>query len=157
MYLFILINIFVTNKAMANRDCLLESCPTNNQVQNHPVENNVFSKPLEACSTDPLTGFYRDSYCRTGQNDRGVHVVCATMTDKFLTYTKAKGNDLSTPAPQYGFPGLKVGDKWCLCAARWLEAYDDGVAPTVDLSATSKIALDTVPLSVLSESKTSTR
>ena len=157
MHLLVFIPIWFVNSAKADGNCLLESCPTNKPVQHPSVEVNVWSTPLEPCSTEPLTGFYRDSYCRTGDNDRGVHVVCATMTDEFLTYTKNKGNDLRTPAPQYGFSGLKTGDKWCLCAARWLEAYHDGVAPTVDLSATSKIALDTVPLSTLSESETSTR
>ena len=96
-----------------------------------------------------MTGFYRDGLCQTGPQDRGVHVVCAELTEAFLTYTKAQGNDLSTPRPEYNFPGLKPGDKWCLCAARWKEALDDGVAPAVDLEATHEAALNHVSLSDL--------
>jgi uncharacterized protein (DUF2237 family) len=88
-----------------------------------------------------MTGFYRDGSCHTGPQDRGVHVVCAQLTEAFLRYTKAQGNDLSTPQPDYNFPGLKPGDKWCLCAARWKEAMDDGVAPPVVLASTHEAAL----------------
>ncbi len=102
---------------------------------------NVLGTPLQTCCTSPMTGFYRDGQCQTGPQDRGVHVVCAELTEAFLSYTKAQGNDLSTPQPAYNFPGLKPGDKWCLCAARWQEALDDGVAPPVDLAATHKAAL----------------
>lgn len=105
---------------------------------------SVSGEPLAICSTDPMTGFFRDGRCTTGPTDRGVHVVCATMTEAFLTYTKAQGNDLSTPAPRYGFPGLEPGDRWCLCAARWQEAADAGVAPGVVLEATHARALDIV-------------
>jgi uncharacterized protein (DUF2237 family) len=90
---------------------------------------------------DPMTGFYRDGTCHTGSEDRGAHVVCAEMTEAFLSYTRAQGNDLSTPMPIYQFPGLKPGDRWCLCASRWKEAYDDGVAPPVILAATHEAAL----------------
>lgn len=96
-----------------------------------------------------MTGFYRNGFCQTGPQDRGVHVVCAELTEAFLTYTKAQGNDLSTPRPEYNFPGLKPGDKWCLCAARWKEALDDGVAPAVDLEATHEAALNHVSLEEL--------
>ncbi|MEL6350931.1 MAG: DUF2237 domain-containing protein [Cyanobacteria bacterium J06627_28] len=107
---------------------------------------NVLGTPLQSCCIDPMTGFYRDGICQTGPQDRGVHVVCAEMTSAFLSYTKAQGNDLSTPQPAYNFPGLKPGDKWCLCASRWKEAMEDGVAPPVDLAATHKAALQHVTL-----------
>ena len=107
---------------------------------------NVLGTALETCCTDPMTGFYRDGTCQTGPQDRGVHVVCAQLTEAFLRYTKAQGNDLSTPQPMYNFPGLKPGDKWCLCAARWQEALDDGVAPPVVLESTHKAALQHVSL-----------
>jgi uncharacterized protein (DUF2237 family) len=97
---------------------------------------NVLGTELETCSLDPLTGFYRNGCCDTGGDDHGVHVVCAIMTDAFLAFSASRGNDLSTPAPQYGFAGLKAGDRWCLCAARWREAYDAGCAPEVVLEAT---------------------
>ena len=132
----------------ANPNCSLESC---SEKDNHPTELSVQKKPLQPCSTDPVTGFYRDSYCRTGANDRGIHVVCATMNQEFLSFTKSKGNDLSSPAPQYGFPGLKVGDRWCLCAARWKEAQQAGKAPTVVLESTSAAALKITPLSLLKQ------
>jgi uncharacterized protein (DUF2237 family) len=103
---------------------------------------NVFGEPLIGCCSDPMTGFYRDGYCRTSNADTGTHVVCAVMTDDFLEYTKSKGNDLSTPIPAYQFPGLKPGDKWCLCVNRWLEAEKAGKAPNIDLKATDQKALD---------------
>lgn len=110
---------------------------------------NVLGNDLQSCCTSPMTGFYRDGLCQTGPQDSGVHVVCAELTEAFLTYTKAQGNDLSTPRPEYNFPGLKPGDKWCLCAARWKEALDDGVAPPVDLAATHSAALNHVSLADL--------
>lgn len=94
---------------------------------------NVLGEPLQACCTDPMTGFYRDGYCHTGGGDVGVHVVCAEMTADFLEFSKERGNDLSTPVPAYQFAGLTPGDRWCLCAARWKEAYDAGMAPPVVL------------------------
>lgn len=118
-------------------------------TQNGTSAQNVNGAPLQPCCTDPMTGFYRDGHCHTGPDDRGVHVVCAVMTEEFLTYTKAQGNDLSTPRPQYKFPGLEPGDGWCLCAARWLEAYEAGVAPPVKLDATHAKALDIIPQEVL--------
>ncbi len=107
---------------------------------------NVLGGALQTCCTSPMTGFYRDGCCQTGPEDRGRHVVCAEITEAFLSYTQAQGNDLSTPQPAYGFPGLKPGDKWCLCAARWKEALDDGVAPPVVLAATHVKALQQVAL-----------
>ena len=100
------------------------------------LPKNVLGTELECCCNDPMTGFYRDGFCRTGKGDHGVHTVCAVMTEEFLAFSKAAGNDLSTPVPQYQFPGLKPGDKWCLCASRWQEAYDAGKAPQVVLEAT---------------------
>ncbi len=117
--------------------------------QNSP--KNVLGTELQTCSLDPKTGFYRDGCCKTGPNDYGVHVVCAEMTEQFLSYTRAQGNDLSTPRPEYQFPGLKPGDRWCLCASRWKEAYDDGVAPNVHLEATHENALKHASLDEMKE------
>lgn len=103
---------------------------------NDNEDTNVRGRPLQACSHDPVTGFYRNGYCQTGPDDRGAHVVCASVTQDFLDYTKQQGNDLMTARPEFGFEGLKAGDKWCLCASRWLEALEAGVAPPVDLEAT---------------------
>lgn len=108
------------------------------------IATNVLGTDLDVCSTAPMTGFYRNGCCDTGPEDGGVHVVCAVMTDDFLTFTAAQGNDLSTPRPAYGFPGLAAGDQWCLCAARWNEALDAGVAPPVRLEATHARVLDWV-------------
>lgn len=100
------------------------------------MAKNVLGTDLQPCSLDPLTGFYRDGCCNTGGDDAGVHTVCAIVTDEFLAFSKAAGNDLSTPMPQYGFPGLRDGDQWCLCAPRWQEAFEAGMAPRVVLAAT---------------------
>lgn len=110
---------------------------------------NVLGQPLQSCSHDPVTGFFRNGNCDTCAEDRGSHTVCAQMTAEFLAYSKYVGNDLSTPRPEYGFAGLKPGDQWCLCASRFLQAHDEGVAPQVNLSATHERALDIVPLEVL--------
>lgn len=107
--------------------------------------------PLDECSLDPMTGFFRDGCCKTGPQDVGRHLVCAKMTASFLAFSKSRGNDLSTPMPHYGFPGLKAGDQWCLCAERWREAYEAGMAPKVVLAATHEKALDYVPLEALVE------
>ncbi len=107
---------------------------------------NVLGTDLELCCSSPVTGFYRDGYCHTGAGDYGVHVVCAQVTETFLTYTRSQGNDLSTPVPAFNFPGLKPGDRWCLCAARWKEAMEDGVAPPIVLKATHAAALESIPL-----------
>ena len=107
-------------------------------------DTNIDGEALAVCSTDPMTGWFRNGKCATGPNDRGVHVVCAEMTSEFLAYTKGRGNDLSTPAPKYGFPGLQPGDRWCLCAARWEEARRAGKAPPVVVEATHGRALDIV-------------
>ncbi len=113
--------------------------------------SNVLGEPLACCCNDPLTGFYRDGKCNTGAGDFGAHVVCAKMTAAFLEYTKQQGNDLSTPVPAFQFPGLKPGDRWCLCASRWQQALEAGVAPPVSLAATHAAALEHVSLSDLKQ------
>ena len=112
-------------------------------------QRNVLGGRLTECCTRPMTGFYRTGSCETGPEDRGLHVVCSQMTEKFLAFSKAAGNDLSTPMPAYGFPGLKPGDCWCLCAARWQEALEAGEAPRVHLAATHEAALEVVELADL--------
>ena len=107
---------------------------------------NVLGEPLQSCSQSPLTGFYRDGCCRTGPDDLGLHVVCAEMTEEFLDFSLSRGNDLKTPNPEFGFPGLEAGDRWCLCVTRWKEALDAGVAPPVVLSATHISSLEFVSL-----------
>ncbi|PVA05318.1 DUF2237 family protein [Thalassorhabdomicrobium marinisediminis] len=110
---------------------------------------NVLGAPLRPCSTDPMTGYFRTGACDTCAEDAGSHTVCAVMTAEFLAYSKYVGNDLSTPRPEFGFPGLKPGDSWCLCAARFLQAHDEGCAPQVNLEATHQRALEIVPFEVL--------
>ena len=110
---------------------------------------NVLGGPLVPCGLDPLTGFYRDGCCHTGYEDSGIHVICAQMTREFLEFSRSRGNDLITPAPARGFPGLRPGDRWCLCAGRWREALDAGVAPPVILAATHEEALAVVSLEEL--------
>jgi uncharacterized protein (DUF2237 family) len=110
---------------------------------------NVLDQPLQICSESPLTGFYRNGYCQTESEDRGQHTVCAVVDNAFLQYTLDQGNDLLTPRPALGFPGLKPGDHWCLCAARWKEAHQEGRAPKIVLAATHKKALDIVDLDTL--------
>lgn len=112
-------------------------------------ERNVLGQPLERCGLDPLTGFYRDGCCSTGPEDLGSHTVCAVMTREFLDHQRAVGNDLTTPRPEWHFPGLVPGDRWCVVAARWLQSYDDGVAAPVVLAATHERALDVVALPAL--------
>jgi uncharacterized protein len=109
-------------------------------------QKNVFGEPLATCSDAPVTGFFRDGCCNTGSQDIDSHTVCTVMTDDFLAYSKKAGNDLSTPVPDYDFPGLKAGDRWCLCAARWQQAFEAGKAPRVVLSATHESALAIVDL-----------
>jgi uncharacterized protein (DUF2237 family) len=113
---------------------------------NGQVPKNVLGGDLKSCCTDPVTGFYRDGACRTGPEDSGRHVICAEMTDEFLKYTFSRGNDLMTPRPEFNFPGLRAGDRWCLCALRWREALEAGKAPPVVLEATHERALQYVDL-----------
>ncbi|MGQ0584220.1 MAG: DUF2237 family protein [Reyranella sp.] len=110
---------------------------------------NVLGGALQPCSVEPVTGFYRDGCCNTGAEDIGLHTVCVVLTEAFLAFSRAHGNDLSTPMPQYGFPGLKPGDRWCLCAARWKEALDGAAAPNVVLEATHAATLRVVSLDEL--------
>ncbi len=110
---------------------------------------NVFGEALQACSLQPLTGWNRNGCCETDIHDVGSHTVCALLTDEFLEFSRARGNDLSTPKPEFQFPGLKAGDQWCLCAARWLEAWQAGCAPRVKLKATHQRALQIIDLAVL--------
>lgn len=112
---------------------------------------NVFGEALESCSERPMTGFFRDGCCNTGEQDIGSHTVCVQVTKEFLEFSRFRGNDLSTPRPEFGFPGLKAGDRWCLCAERWREAHAAGMAPRVYLRSTHKRALEVVPLNVIKE------
>lgn len=110
------------------------------------INKNIFGEKLTICSKSPLTGFFRNGCCETGQTDYGLHTVCVILTKDFLLFSKKMGNDLITPAPQYNFPGLKPGDKWCLCALRWKEALDNNVAPKVVLEATNEKTLEIVKI-----------
>ncbi len=110
---------------------------------------NVFGEPLETCCDKPVTGFFRDGYCNTSKQDIGSHTVCIEISQQFLEYSRFKGNDLSTPIPEFGFPGLIPGDAWCLCAARWVEAYRNGMAPRVHLMRTHQRALEVVSMELL--------
>ena len=114
-------------------------------------QRNVHGEPLEVCSVEPLTGFYRDGFTTTGPDDFGSHTVCTVVTAEFLEHQRAVGNDLSTPMPQYGFPGLKPGDRWAVCAGRWLQSYEAGIKAPVVLKATNEAALDIVPRDALAE------
>jgi uncharacterized protein len=115
-------------------------------------DGNVLGGPLQTCSTSPMTGFFRDGCCTTGPEDTGRHTVCAVMTASFLAFSKSRGNDLSTPRPEWGFPGLRPGDRWCVCVERWREAWEAGQAPPVVLAATHRSALATVSLESLEAS-----
>ena len=112
---------------------------------------NVFGEPLELCSEKPLAGFFRDGCCNTSEQDIGMHTVCVQVTKEFLEFSRSQGNDLSTPRPEMNFPGLNAGDRWCLCATRWLEAYEQGMAPKVYLMKTHKRSLDIIPLKLLQQ------
>jgi hypothetical protein len=115
------------------------------------TDRNVLGEPLEPCGTDPVTGFYRDGCCTTGPEDRGSHTICAVVTAEFLEHQRGIGNDLSSPMPIYGFPGLEPGDRWCVTAANWLRAHEDGAAALVVLASTHERALDVVPFEALAE------
>tara|TARA_B100001175_G_C19005790_1_gene401051 strand:- start:146 stop:523 length:378 start_codon:yes stop_codon:yes gene_type:complete len=115
------------------------------------IQKNVLGEPIEICGEDPITGFYRDGCCNTNHKDSGSHTVCAKVTKEFLEFSKDAGNDLTTPRPEYGFDGLKDGDSWCLCANRWLEAYQNNVAPKIKLKSTNIKALEVIDLDYLKE------
>ncbi len=136
-----------SKKAIAICKPIVNTNPTVKLMQNN--QKNVFGTDLELASKDPMTGFFRTGFCSTDQNDRGVHVVAAVVSDEFLKYSLSKGNDLISPYPESGFPGLKAGNIWCLCAMRWKESYDAGVAPKVILEATNIKALDYIDLKIL--------
>jgi len=112
---------------------------------------NVFGKPMKICCLEPITGYYRDGFCHFGEDDFGVHGACVVVDEDFLAFSKEHGNDLSTPIPEYGFVGLKPGDAWCLCADRWIQAYNQGVAPKLKLESCHQVLLDLVPLEVLQQ------
>ena len=112
-------------------------------------QKNVFGEEIETCCESPITGFFRDGFCHTDGTDEGVHTVCVSMTEDFLEFSKSKGNDLSTPRPKFNFPGLKEGDSWCLCAERWVEAYEVSMAPKLYIKRTNLRTLDIVPLNIL--------
>jgi len=114
---------------------------------------NVFGNPLMTCSNSPLTGFYRDGCCTTGEEDLGMHTVCIVASKEFLDFSKQKGNDLSTPRPEFSFSGVRPGDRWCLCALRWVEAYEAGMAPSVILESCNKDVLRIIPFEILLEFK----
>ena len=141
-------------KEGASCNPMQETNPTNTMESKTPHRGkNVLGKELKIAGTDPITGYYRDGYCTSGAEDRGVHVVAAVLTDEFLQFSKSRGNDLITPIPAYGFPGLKANDRWCLCARRWKEAFEAGIAPPVDLEATHEKALEFVTLEQLQSVK----
>ncbi len=128
---------------------MFDQTPEQGRPDRRAPSINVLGGVLEPCSTRPVTGFYRDGCCNTGAEDIGLHTVCVVLTAEFLVFSKSRGNDLSTPMPQYGFPGLKPGDRWCLCASRWKEALDADVPPQVVLEATHAVTLHVVPLADL--------
>ena len=113
------------------------------------MQTNLLDQPLAKCSISPITGYFRDGSCRTAVEDFGSHSICAVVTEEFLQYTRKQGNDLSTPRPEYGFLGLKEGDRWCLCAMRWKEAYEAGCAPKIDPVASSMLATRVVKIEIL--------
>ena len=119
-----------------------------NMITNH---KNVLGEPLKPCCNDPLTGFYRNGFCQTGVDDVGNHIICTVVTEEFLAFSQQVGNDLSTPRSEYRFPGLKPGDKWCVCITRWIEAYESGVVAQVVLEASHEKCLDFIDLSTLKQ------
>ena len=137
----------VCESSSGEPNCVLES--SQDSGKKGAQAKNIFDKELEPCSLKPITGFFRTGSCETAANDYGQHTVCAVMTDEFLKYTKAQGNDLSTPNERYGFPGLKAGDSWCLCASRWHEAQKSGVAPLIKPNSTEVSALNSIPKAIL--------
>lgn len=121
------------------------------RIQNKELAKNIMNEPLQTCCNAPQTGFFRDGFCHFDDNDYGVHLICAVMTDEYLAYSKSQGNDLITANPERHFPGLKKGDKWCLCVSRWEEAYKVGLAPRIDIQATHAKVSQMIPIEVLIE------
>jgi uncharacterized protein len=147
---FILILLFFANITLSNNSSAQNMTRIDNQQS---ITTNVLNKKLQPCCFEPLTGFYRDGYCKTNAEDVGTHVVCAKVTDEFLQFTLSRGNDLITPNLRYNFPGLKDGDKWCLCALRWLEAYKAGIVVPVILESTHHKALEYIDLATLKKAR----
>ena len=150
----IVITVCLTKAQLADRKRIFSNLlmkPITKKVTVMTQARNVLGGELETCCTSPMTGFYRDGKCSTGAGDVGSHIVCAQVTEEFLAFTKSRGNDLSTAVPAFDFPGLKPGDRWCLCASRWKEALDAGVAPPVVLSATHALAVEYVSLDELKQ------
>jgi uncharacterized protein len=143
------IRVSAQTKTQTKENCLIIFDKNQKSKKMNTTQKNVLGTELELASTDPMTGFFRTGYCTTDANDQGRHVVAAVVTDEFLQYSKGQGNDLISPYPLSGFPGLKAGDVWCLCALRWREAYDAGVAPPVILEATNIKALEYVTMKQL--------
>ena len=114
-------------------------------------QKNIFNEPIDECCSNPITGYFRDGFCHTDKLDMGLHVVCSLITNDFLSFSKTRGNDLSTPRPEFNFPGLKDGDSWCVCAERWKEAYEHGFAPKVFLKKTHKKAASIIDIDILKE------
>lgn len=142
--------VAVMQKTSMNHSGNFNSVIRDTQVKtNRKMSKNIFGEALKPCSNDPLTGFYRDGCCKTGPRDMGTHTVCAIMTAEFLEFSRSKGNDLITPVPAWQFPGLKPGDKWCLCASRWMEAYHAGLAPLIIPEATHEKTLEYISLKEL--------
>lgn len=152
IFLFFLIILMPRKKKQTHKRKKKKSKRRSKRIENlKNHRKNIYDEPLETCSIDPTTGWFRDGYCNTHDNDEGTHTVCAELTDEFLKYTKSKGNDLSTR--RGSFPGLKEGDHWCLCALRWKQALKDGVAPPLNLNATNKKTLEYVDLDKLKNYK----
>lgn len=148
--LFLVLLVGVLNTECLAQQCQMPSGRTKMAGEvTQKVAKNVVGTELAQCGCNPMTGFFRDGFCHTETRDVGRHTVCAIMTDEFLQFTRSRGNDLSSPVPQFGFPGLKAGDRWCLCVSRWKEAYEAGVAPPVILEATHEQALKTVRIEEL--------
>lgn len=156
LHLFLCCATVVCSQNRANSQCV----PSEKLINKRTMENNTLShgknvlgSELQITGTKPVTGYYRDGFCTSGSDDKGIHVIAAVLTTDFLQFSKSMGNDLTTPIPAYGFPGLKANDKWCLCASRWKEAFDAGVAPPVILNATHEKALEFVTLEQLQSVK----
>lgn len=153
--LFLLLTnmLFAQKPSKTEANCVIESSDNSNTKPMTSTQKNVLGTELKLASIDPLTGYFRTGFCETDKNDRGSHVVAAVVTDAFLKYSLSQGNDLISPYPASGFPGLKAGDVWCLCALRWKEALKAGVAPPVILEATNRKALDYISLKELKENE----
>jgi len=147
----LIISLFFLSMTISNKKLFAQICeiPAKETSSKNIEHKNVYGEELQNCCLDPLTGYFRDGFCKTNNQDIGTHVVCAKITDEFLNFTLSRGNDLISPAPQYNFRGLKAGDFWCLCALRWLEAHEAGKAPKINLKATNQKVLEYIDLETL--------